>query len=112
MRKKRKTHKEKLMILKEAEVEGVLQTCRKYEINPSTYYNWKERYEEGGIEALKSKSKSYIDPEIKRLREENERLKKLLAEKELALEIKEELLQKSSNERRKSESNKGVQTIH
>jgi putative transposase len=94
VRKKRRTHKEKLMILKEAEIEGILQTCRKYDIHPATYYNWKEKYEEGGIEALKPKGKNSIDPEIKRLREENERLKKLVAEKELALEIKEELLKK------------------
>jgi putative transposase len=94
MGKKRKSYKEKLMILREAEVEGVLQTCRKYDVHPATYYNWKEKYEEGGIEALKSKKRNSIDPEIKRLRGENERLKKLLAEKELALEIKEELLKK------------------
>ena len=94
MRKKRRTPKEKLMILKEAEIEGILSTCRKYAIHPATYYNWKEKYEEGGVEALKPKSKNYIDPELKRLREENERLKKLVAEKELALEVKEELLKK------------------
>lgn len=94
MPKKRRSAKEKLLILREAEQEGVIVTCRKYEIDPSTYYNWKEKHEDGGIEALKPQGRNHQDPELKALREENEQLKKLVAEKELALQIKEALLKK------------------
>lgn len=94
MSKKRKSSKEKLQIIKEAEIEGVIVTCRKHNIDPATYYNWKEKYEEEGFEALKPKNRNHIDPELKKLREENEQLKKIVAEKELALQIKEALLKK------------------
>lgn len=95
MAKQRKTPEEKLRILKEGKLEGVLKTCRKYDIHESTYYIWKERYEEGGFEALKPQGKYNYDPELARLKEENAKLKKILAEKDLALEIKEELLKKT-----------------
>lgn len=101
MPKKRRSSKEKLLILQEAEQEGVIVTCRKYEIDPTTYYNWKEKYEEGGIEALQSRGRNHQDPELKALREENEQLKRLVAEKELALQIKEALLKKVLQRERK-----------
>jgi putative transposase len=99
-RKKRKTPEEKLSILKEGELKGVLETCRKHGISETIYYVWRERFEEGGYEALKPKGRNGIDPELARLREENARLKKLLAEKELALEIKEELVKKTLQRKR------------
>lgn len=99
-KKKRKTPEEKLDILKEGELKGVLATCRKHGISETIYYVWRERFEEGGYEALKPKGRNSIDPELARLREENARLKKLLAEKELALEIKEELVKKTLQRKR------------
>ena len=87
---------EKLALLEEAEVIGVVAACRKHGVDPSTYYIWKERYESDGIEGLKPRGLRKEDPELKALREENERLKKLLAEKELMLQVKEELLKKVS----------------
>lgn len=93
---------EKLAVLEEAEVLGVIAACRKHGVDPSTYYVWKERYESEGVEGLKPRGMRKEDPELKALREENLRLKKLLAEKELMLEVKEELLKKvSRRERRK-----------
>jgi len=44
---------ERLRIKKEGEAEGVLNTCRKYGISRETYYQWKNRYGEGGIEATR-----------------------------------------------------------
>jgi putative transposase len=101
MSRKHRSVKEKLMVLQEAEVEGVVVTCRKYGIDTSTYYVWKDRYEEEGIEGLQPRGKGKVDPEVKALRAENERLKRLLAEKELALQVKEELLKKVSRRERK-----------
>lgn len=47
------------------------------------------------MDALKGQ-KFVIDPELHRLQKENERLKRLLAEKELTISIKDELLKKTS----------------
>lgn len=86
---------EKLKILLEAEKEGITATIRKHGIYTNTFYQWKEQYDTGGKEALASKHYK-LDPEIKRLQKENQQLKELLAEKELALRIKEELFKKST----------------
>ncbi|MBK9270317.1 MAG: transposase [Saprospiraceae bacterium] len=86
---------EKLSILKEAEKEGVTPTIRKYGIYYATYYSWKEKLNLEGVEGLKVRYKR-VDPEIKALQLENQRLKQIIAEKELNLQIKEELLKKTN----------------
>ena len=85
---------EKLRILKEAEDHGVTETIRKHEISLGTYYGWKKKLELLGDKAFDS-ARQPVDPEFKKLKEENLLLKKLLAEKELAPSIKEDLLKKS-----------------
>jgi len=92
---------EKLALLEEAEVIGVVAACRKHGVDPSTYYVWKERYERDGVEGLRPRGVKKEDPELKALREENERLKKLLAEKELVLQVKDELLKKVARRERR-----------
>lgn len=94
------TADEKLAILEAAEKSGVTETLREFGIYSNTYYDWKDKYDSGGIDALKSHGKS-IDAETKRLLKENRQLKKLLAEKELALSIKDELLKKSLSRKKK-----------
>ena len=74
---------------------SVVQACRELGIDPSMYYKWKKAYDEKGEEGLKPKYPKK-DPELERLRKENERLKKLLAEKELELEIAREFIKKTS----------------
>jgi putative transposase len=102
MTKKRWEAEEKLVILSEAEQYGVSTTCRKYDISGNTFYKWKHLYEEGGIDALKRKKPGpQSDPETKRLQQENEKLKQILADKELALQIKDELLKKTLQRRGK-----------
>jgi putative transposase len=88
------TIEEKLSILKEAEKLGVTPTIRKHRIFYATYYNWKEKFELQGAEGLKLIHRR-VDPELKALQLENQRLKQIIAEKELALQIKEELLKKT-----------------
>jgi transposase len=44
------------------------------------YYKWKRAYDSGGIDGLERKF-SKGNPEIRRVQAENEKLKKLLAEK-------------------------------
>jgi len=74
---------------------SVVQACRELGIDPSMYYKWKKAYEEKGKEGLRPKYPK-TDPELERLRKENNRLKKLLAEKELELEIAREFIKKTS----------------
>jgi|688.fasta_scaffold402654_1 putative transposase len=86
---------EKVAIIQEGIASTVTQTCRKYTISPTTYYQWRDKFDVGGIDALRVQ-KSAVDPELHRLQKENERLKRLLAEKELTISIKDELLKKTS----------------
>ena len=89
---------QKLAILREAEANGITATIRKYGVYKTSFYQWKQKFAIGGLDALKSQHYQ-INPELKRLQKENERLKTLLAEKELALSIKDALLKKSQSKR-------------
>ena len=103
MKQKRWTAEEKLAFIQEAEGEGVVATCRKYGIYASEYYQWKRRSDALGIiEGLSSRRSR--DPEFEKLMRENQRLKQLLADKELELNIKESLLKKHSREIREKDS--------
>lgn len=88
------TVEEKLSILKEAEEKGVVQTCRKHGVYQSLYYIWKEKFEQEGADGLKPQYVRRNEREIQRLKNENSRLKQILAEKELELQMKTEMLKK------------------
>jgi|Deesub1362A_J573_1020465.scaffolds.fasta_scaffold15483_2 putative transposase len=89
------TAEEKLQaILYVDSAESVTQACRELGIDPSMYYKWKKTYEEKGEEGLQPKYPKK-DPEVEKLRIENERLKKLLAEKTLELELAQEFIKKT-----------------
>ena len=104
---------DKLKVLQEAE-EGakIVEVCRKYQIDPRMYYNWKERYQREGIEGLKDKRRVNSNnntgvsaKEYLKLQRENEKLigqspilwKRILADKELAIETLKEMLKKIQN---------------
>jgi putative transposase len=89
---------EKLAIIKEAEREGVSITCRKYGVYPSLFYKWKERLDIEGVDGLKPKYVIRNDRAMTQLQNENNRLKKLLAEKELELQLKTELFKKKTQQ--------------
>jgi len=99
MKRRRWTAEEKLAFIQEAEREGVVATCRKHGIYASLYYQWKRRYDALGVEGLNSRRSR--DPEFERLMRENQRLKQLLGDKELELSIKESLLKKTLQRRRR-----------
>ncbi len=92
---------EKLFIIHEVEHNGLLQTLRQHQVAASTYYKWKEKYDLYGEEGLKQPYQK-TDPELKRLQIENLRLKQLVADKELALQIKDELLKKTTSRKKSS----------
>lgn len=94
--KKQYTAEEKFLILKEAEEKGVVLTCKKHEVDPTTYYAWKERYEIDGIEGLipRKRGPKVDGGRIRKVEKENSVLKKLLAEKELIIELQSEVIKK------------------
>lgn len=63
----------------------VLDVCRKLGITEQTFYRWKRQYENLGVSELR---------ELRQLREENVRLKKLVADLSLDKHILQEVLSK------------------
>jgi putative transposase len=100
MSAKKLTLEEKVKIVQEAEQVGFTETSLKYNISSRQIYRWREKLEKGGSSALSYGAK--IDPELKALKEENMQLKKLVAKLALTVEIKEELLKKTSHRNGKS----------
>ena len=88
------TAEERLLILQEGEREGHSITLRKYQIAPSLYARWKNKYLKEGIYGLKDKHKK-VDPALRELELENERLKRIIAKQALEIEVKSELLKKT-----------------
>jgi putative transposase len=88
------TPEERLSILQEAQREGRSETLRKYNISPSLYDKWRRKYLQDGIDGLKGRYKR-IDPAVRELQEENERLKRIIAKQALEIEVKSELLKKT-----------------
>jgi putative transposase len=85
--KKRFTEEQIVAILREGQSgqKTIEQLCKEQNIATPTYYGWKRKY--GAMD----------EPDVKRLRElekENARLKKLLAERDVEIDVAKELLQK------------------
>lgn len=85
--KKRFSEEQIVRILGEAAGHGVPTTARKYGVSEQTLYVWRRRYEGMDVSQV---------AELKRLQQENARLKKVVAEQHLALDIAQEALAKKS----------------
>ena len=87
MKKKRYTAEQIVSILQEAEkgAATIGDLCRRYEVSEATYYRWRQVY--GNLKV----------PEVKRLRDleqENARLKRIVAERDLEIDAMKEVLSK------------------
>lgn len=91
--KRQFTPEEKYSILQEAEREGFMETCRKYQLAGSVLSYWKKKYLSKGKEGLKPGYRT-VDPKVRELEEENLRLKKIIAKQALEIEVKDELIKK------------------
>ena len=82
MRKSRYSEDKMVKILREADATTVTKAAKKYGVSEQTIYTWRKRY--AGMEVA----------DVKRLRAleaENTRLKKLVAERDLELEVMKEI---------------------
>lgn len=86
---------QKLVILNEADQNGVTQTLRKHNLSHSVFLRWKNQFNSGGTGSLKPQYNK-TDPELRALQEENARLKKIIGNQALELEFKTELLKKTN----------------
>ncbi|MFV0247351.1 MAG: transposase [Tenacibaculum sp.] len=74
---------EKLSILREALENGVKLTLDKHSIYPATCYSWRKKFNEMGEEGLSHRMTPAHLKRIRELEKENQKLKELVAEKEL-----------------------------
>jgi transposase-like protein len=77
--RKKFTPQQKLQILKEWEATGNgIEVAQKHQIHPQTLYGWKKALEQGAQVFLSGK-KPRVDPRVRQLEKENQRLKEALA---------------------------------
>lgn len=95
MARKKWTKEEKLQIVKEAEEFGTEITIRKYGVYPSTFYVWRKKYRLEGESSFERAPRTKKDDNyIKRLEDELSLAKQLIADRDIELALKDELLKK------------------
>ena len=86
---------EKLAVIKFYQENGAAKASREFNVSSASIYRWVELFEGQGAVGLSRGFKLDKDKEISRLNREIQAYKEIIAEKELALRIKEALLKKS-----------------
>lgn len=82
MQKKRFTEEQIVRILREAETTTIEATARHHGVSEQSIYRWKRQFSQMDVPDVR---------ELRQLRQENTRLKKVLAERDLEVEVMKEL---------------------
>lgn len=90
---------EKLALINEIRERGhIVETCRKYGVDPSMFYLWKEIYDIYGVDDFRYRTR-HPDPGAGNLKKENEKLKKIVAKKEPEVSMFQEGYKKTRMQR-------------
>ena len=85
MRKTRFSEEQTVIILREADRDPVAQMAKRHGISEQTIYTWRQRFSGMNADDVKK---------LRQLEQENVRLKKLLAERDLEIEVMKEIAAK------------------
>ena len=85
MKKVRFTDEQIVGIVRESQAHGVPQTAKKYQVSEQSIYIWKRKFASMDVSQVQ---------ELKKIQTENSRLKKLLAERDLEIEVMKEIAAK------------------
>lgn len=86
MRKSRFTDEQVVGIIREADRDPVVEVAKRHAISGQTIYTWRKRFGELRTEDVRR---------LRRLEGENARLKKLVAERDLEIEVMKEVAEKN-----------------
>ena len=85
MKKSRYTDEQMVKILREADKEPIAKVAKKHRVSQQTIYAWRKRF--GTLEAVDVKR-------LRQLEQENAKLKKLVAERDLEIDVMKEVARK------------------
>ena len=82
MKRNRFTEEQIVAALRDAETTNIAEAARKHGVSEPSMHRWRKQYANMEVSDVR---------ELKRLRDENARLKKLLAERDLEVEVMKEI---------------------